>query len=179
MGCSKPQPVAVSFLSTFSHKLLYFSMACFTLSCWSAGTMHMQVSTVGTGPPRQGKNGLMLPGAFAAISSSAAFLAASFMPSPIPPMAPINPAISESAGVSKVRECWSCKNAATRGGAGKQRSNTIWTYLNLLCIYIYIYILYIYTYILSYFDPGISQEPHSLVNPLSHVPQFTSVTIGH
>ena len=45
--------------------------------------------------------------------------------------------------------------------------------------YEHILTFYVYIYILSYFDPGISQETHSLVNPLSDVPQFTSVPIGH
>ena len=46
-----------------------------TCSCWSAGTMQMHFSIVPTGPPQHGKNGLMEPGAFSAISSSIFFLA--------------------------------------------------------------------------------------------------------
>ena len=65
--------------------LLYFSMDCFTLSCWSAGTMQMHVSMVLTGPPRHGKNGLRVGGACSASWSSTCFLAASFMPSCMPP----------------------------------------------------------------------------------------------
>ena len=46
----------------------------------------MHVSIVPTGPPRHGKNGFTVAGACPAIWSSTCFLAASFMPSPMPPI---------------------------------------------------------------------------------------------
>eukprot|EP00428_Durinskia_dybowskii_P012757 CAMPEP_0170222744 /NCGR_PEP_ID=MMETSP0116_2-20130129/11067_1 /TAXON_ID=400756 /ORGANISM="Durinskia baltica, Strain CSIRO CS-38" /LENGTH=49 /DNA_ID= /DNA_START= /DNA_END= /DNA_ORIENTATION= len=48
-------------------------MAAFTLSRWSAGTAQMHFSMVPTGPPQQGKHGLMLPGACCANCSSICF----------------------------------------------------------------------------------------------------------
>merc|ERR1740123_929198 len=67
--------------ATGRHMPLYFSIADLTVSRLSAGTMHMQVSKVFTGPPQHAKNGLRAPGATSDIWSSIAFFAFSFIAS--------------------------------------------------------------------------------------------------
>merc|ERR1740138_1282509 len=81
LGRSERLRTAASLMKATAHNALYFSIALFMVPCLSAGTANMNFSMVPTGPPQQGRNGLMYPGACPPTSSSIFFLAASFMAS--------------------------------------------------------------------------------------------------
>merc|ERR1740138_2029556 len=87
-ACSrKPEWSLANHLATgrAHHISLNFAISPFTVSCLSAGTMHMHVSIVFTGPPQQPNKPFTLPGACSPICSSSFFFASSFILAAISP----------------------------------------------------------------------------------------------